>query len=84
MEVQVKMDVKEMEAKEALDFINREPEDFLKTICARNAMEVEIGGLKHKISKDNIRGGVVIFCKSCLVHFLWDKSQKKWILSSCK
>jgi hypothetical protein len=70
----------ELQIKTILEFLNKTPEHFL--CVAPPGEKVEISGTRCTVVRDNLRGGLLVFCPLGVPRFGWDKENKKWVFAS--
>lgn len=65
---------KAMEVVDVLNFLDENPRRFLTGRC-----KTEIRGQKCIISRNYVRGGIVVSFAGEVFEFIWDKDSEKWV-----
>lgn len=58
----------------ALQALNQNPDHFL----GQETNKIKVGEKYCKVVRDNLKGGIVVFCPGGIVHLHWDRENRKW------
>ena len=57
----------------ALQILNENPNKYLSGVRS-----ILVGEKLCKVVRDNIKGGIVVFCAKKIESFKWDKQKREW------
>ena len=64
---------KQSERDISLQILNEDPNKYLSGVHS-----ISIGEKLCKVVRDNIKGGIVVFCAKGIESFNWDKQKRMW------
>ncbi len=65
-----------MDAEKVLAVLNTNAQFFLLT--KKGGECVEVDGIRIKVARDHLKGGLLAFCPDKVRHFTWDNARKCW------